>query len=466
MSYENFLNFIDNTLILHDCSKIKKFHLSYDYHNKEDPQFTDKIRFATSKYVEDLYLSSNMQVRRLPEFLFNNSSLIKLRTESCNFRHNIGNVNWGNLKSLSISHCAYHLSDQALEHILSGSPLLELLELTNCYGFRKFVIASKSLKRLVIHQLQMVRVSVFEISCAKLEDLSLKGIVMRIPELFVQAIENVVSGSLLLESFELIFCDKIIEQLVIASKSLKRLVFKDIFGVFDIEISCPKLENLKFLGRLNVRTAKLTNLPSLLCAIIDFDHGAELKTRKSLIKEILQQLHHVKELGIGSWFIENLSAIKVQGLLSSMLNIKCLTLNPPDLNKHHSGIACLLRNSPGLEKLVVDMTFYDQIAYLQHSHDLRKLNDSRKKFWHSNTTVFDCLISNLKTIKIIDFPNQDDNRKLVMELVQFLLNNARVLEKMIVVLNDHRTYFPWNVSQELLSFPRYSPYAIIELLYS
>ncbi|XP_065859653.1 uncharacterized protein [Euphorbia lathyris] len=280
-----------------------------------------------------------------------------------------------------------------------------------------------------------------------------------IPELFVQAIENVVSGSLLLESFELIGCDRIVEQLVIASKSLKRLVLEEITSVFYIEISCPKLENLKLLGGLNVRTTKLTNLPSSLCATINFYHGPAIKTRKSLIKEILQQLHHVKELGIGSWFIENLSAIKVQGLLSLMLNIKCLTLNVRDLNTDHYGIACLLRNSPGLEKLVTDMTFYGQITFHQHSDDLRK------KFWHSNTTLFDCLISNLKTIEIIDFPKQDDKHKLALELVQFLLNNARVLEKMVVVLKDDRTDFPL-VSQELLSFPRYSRYAIIELLYS
>ncbi|WCJ36963.1 hypothetical protein M5689_018129 [Euphorbia peplus] len=102
---------------------------------------------------------------------------------------------------------------------------------------------------------------------------------------------------------------------------------------------------------------------------MDSYSGSHLRFNRSLFGEILQQLHHVKELRIKNLFMEILSDTEAECLISPMLNIKCLTLIYPDLSKHHFGIARLLRNSPALEELVIDMTLY-----YQYVADLPKLD--------------------------------------------------------------------------------------------
>ncbi|XP_065871023.1 putative F-box/LRR-repeat protein At5g02700 isoform X2 [Euphorbia lathyris] len=441
MFNENNLKFIDDTLILHDCSKIYKFHLYLRlFHLERDPQIASKIDFATSKDVEDLNLSLSMEgFYLLPQFLFNNASLVKLKTVGCSFIPN-GKVNWGCLTVLNIRRCK--LTDHTIEHLVSGSPLLESLELISCSEYDKIVIASKSLKRLVLHH-GIPSISVLEISCPKLEEVCLQGMVTNDPKLFAQAIENVLSGSSLLESMsiESIYV-RVLDPLVIASKSLKRLVVGSIRGGFDIEISCPKLKELKLLGCLNINDAKLLNLPSSLCATIDFQHPRGQKACKGLIKDILQQLQHVKELKFGSWFISILPTMKVEDGFSPRLNIKYLTLNSPHLIKHHSRISYVLRISPVLEKLIINVPPY------------RKVNHKGgNNYWLPDATDFDCLESHLKTIKIVgfDFPVGDGRGQHMLYLIQFLLKNARVLEKMVVVVKDDGTDNSFVFSQECKS---------------
>ncbi|XP_065872520.1 F-box/LRR-repeat protein 25-like [Euphorbia lathyris] len=223
MSFENFLNFINNTLILHDCSKINKFHLKYPHTSRNDPQFSSKIRFAIRKDVDELHLRSTAQKYKLPNFLFNYAALVNFTTINCVFMPN-GKISWDCLTTLVMSRC--RIADQAMEIILSGSPLLKTLALEHCFGFNK---------------------------------------------------------------------------LVIASNSLENLGLKELRSLFDIEISCPKLESLWLSGCLNVKTAKLLNLPSSLFATIEFHHYEDKfdEIRLSLVKDILQQLQRVKELRIG-----------------------------------------------------------------------------------------------------------------------------------------------------------------------
>ncbi|XP_065870003.1 F-box/LRR-repeat protein 25-like isoform X2 [Euphorbia lathyris] len=342
MSFEKFLNFIDNTLILHDCSKINKFHLIYRYPSRNDPQFSSKIRFATRKDVDELYLGSSEQQYKLPNFLFNNASLVNLVTGNCIFMPN-GKISWECLTKLVMTSCRF--AEQAMELILSGTPLLKILNISYCFGFNK---------------------------------------------------------------------------LVIASNSLENLGLKELRSLFDIEISCPKLERLMLSCYLNVKTAKLLNLPSSLSATVDFKHYEDQcnEIHLSLIKDILQQLQHVKELRIGSWLMEYMSSIQMGDQFSPVLilNIKCLAM----ISHNMSGIESLLRNSPQLEKLEINVATYDQ-----------DYCDFGENYW-SDATVFNCL-------------------------------NARVLEKMIIQLKDDGTDFPLKVSQELLNLPRCSQCAVIEL---
>ncbi|XP_023736708.1 putative F-box/LRR-repeat protein At3g28410 [Lactuca sativa] len=84
---------------------------------------------------------------RTDKLFCNNSSFTDLNLDSCIF-NSIGAISWKNLRSLFISNGK--LDDDSIENILSGSPLLETLELYDCYGYSRLDITSKTVKNLVL----------------------------------------------------------------------------------------------------------------------------------------------------------------------------------------------------------------------------------------------------------------------------------------------------------------------------
>ncbi|XP_065871902.1 putative F-box/LRR-repeat protein At3g18150 [Euphorbia lathyris] len=457
-SFHDISRIIDNTLILHDCSKIKKFHIkSRSYSFTEDSNSIAKLRFALRKEVEELILHFEYIERfLLPNFFFINASLVKLHVDTCILKPN-GRINWPHLKNLSIEGC--WCPNQAIETAVSGSPLLESLKINFCDGFDQLVIASKSLKILVLAD--MDEEFVLTISCPNLVEFCAfksSGTTVRFC-LSDGAIENVLSGSPLLELLELIDCEGF-KLLVINSNSLKRLVLVGI-PTDAIIISCPNLEELN-LHSLYIKTIELINLPSSICATLDFDFS-EAWYGENLGRMILEQFHNVKELKIGPCFIKRLSTMEMRGLSCPSLNNKCLTFDGgPNFVEHLRGIAYALRSSPELEKLVITL----RLIECSTDEDLPNLNVSAENYWNTNGIAFNCLVSHLKIVKIMGLSEKDDKLNPVLNFVEFLLKNGRVLEKMVVVLEDGASDFLFKVSQKLLDFPRYSKYAIVELLCS
>ncbi|XP_039162827.1 putative F-box/LRR-repeat protein At3g18150 [Eucalyptus grandis] len=83
---------------------------------------------------------------KLPEFLYRLSRLVRLQVVNCRF--SLGTtIRWPCLKVLVIGS---KLSDDILEGIVRGSPVLESLEL-RCWGVKNIIIDSRSVKELVIH---------------------------------------------------------------------------------------------------------------------------------------------------------------------------------------------------------------------------------------------------------------------------------------------------------------------------
>ncbi|GKE36479.1 F-box protein-like protein, partial [Tanacetum coccineum] len=76
---------------------------------------------------------------------FVNSCFTHLYVEDCMFNPS-GTVSWINLRSLCITYGKF--DEVLIQNILSGSPLLETLELDHCYGFRRIDITSNSVKNL------------------------------------------------------------------------------------------------------------------------------------------------------------------------------------------------------------------------------------------------------------------------------------------------------------------------------
>lgn len=122
------------------------------------------------------FLGEKSSKQCLPQFLFNNDFLILLRASNWVFKYN-GRVNWSSLKSLHMCNCV--LPNGAIENVLSGSPLLESLEVLNCEvsdeKLNELVIATKSLKTLVLKNIADRCCSKLEIPCPNLEKLELLG---------------------------------------------------------------------------------------------------------------------------------------------------------------------------------------------------------------------------------------------------------------------------------------------------
>ncbi|XP_065870564.1 F-box/LRR-repeat protein 25-like, partial [Euphorbia lathyris] len=307
---KNFSHFIDRTLTLHDCSKIKKFHVQYDGYLESDAQLTSEIRFAIRKDVEELILhlypeDENEEIPYvLPKFVYNNVSFVKLELFKCDFifdwRLNKSKlkINWPRLKELKLE-CSC-IRDLAIEKVVFGSPVLELLELTRCIGFANVVIASKSLKKLIFVDAECLNYrGHLEISCPNLEELSIKiseNMDTAWSDLPDQTIENVLSSSPLLHKLELTDYGlpegRSSDRLVIASKSLKKLVLGATHNTFDFEISCPKLEELDFYRFV----------PCVYSSFEDLDSKSPWE--RCLAMKIFGQLQHMKLFEIGSWVIK------------------------------------------------------------------------------------------------------------------------------------------------------------------
>ncbi|XP_065869540.1 uncharacterized protein [Euphorbia lathyris] len=210
--------------------------------------------------------------------------------------------------------------------------------------------------------------------------------------------------------------------------------------------------------------------------ILIFD-STDSKSRweRCLAVKILGQLQHVKLLEIGSWYIKILSALEMEDLSSPLLNCKCLAVDGTKFDEDLPGIICAIRSSPVLEKLVIKLQPVKKIVLMfqpaksPNTGTLRDLNDRRIKknnYWDSNETVFNCSVSNLKTVKIIGLSEKDDKHKLLFKFVEFLLKNGRMLNKVVVILAYCGTGIPFEVSKKLLSFQRRFPHINIELLSS
>ncbi|XP_058198527.1 F-box/LRR-repeat protein At3g03360-like [Rhododendron vialii] len=134
---------------------LKKFGVDFGY----EPRFTSNVnswtRFAVGKDVEELCLEFHSAVYRLnadefyelPQLLYANSRFKELRFSLCWVTPK-GNVAWNSLNKLSIGYV--ELSEDVIERILAGSPVLEFLELHHCKGFIRFVVTNSCVKKLIL----------------------------------------------------------------------------------------------------------------------------------------------------------------------------------------------------------------------------------------------------------------------------------------------------------------------------
>ncbi|KAK7842498.1 putative f-box/lrr-repeat protein [Quercus suber] len=129
-----------------------------------------------------------------------------------------------------------------------------------------------------------------------------------------------------------------------------------------------------------------------------------------------------------------LSIMSVKNLSSPLLKCKCLTIKTSMKKWDLPGIASLLQSSPYVETLDIDIisSYYIGLQFLEKRY-IESCNNDRKSNWKSKEIYFKSLLLCLKTVKIFGFEESLVHIKEVfISVVEFLLKNARVLEKMVI----------------------------------
>ncbi|GMY37229.1 putative F-box protein At1g49610 [Fagus crenata] len=416
---DDFASDIDNTLILHRATKLTNFSVVTDYDSGLKPRLDLWVRFATTAKVDKLMLSlssnpysTNSKAYVLPQHLYANEFVSELEFNFCKIKPS-GVVNLSSLKRLCIGDT--EIDDNAIKKVVMGSPRLEYLGLYNCCQVNRLEIASESLKKLVIRDYYM-RSSVVK------------------------------------------------------------------YGL-ELEIVAPKIESLEILGSFTEKKFRIKDVSSLVEAKLDFNISTfvhiyeedDYLGYQETVRELLQSLRHVKELTVGRWCLMVLSIMSVKHLPFPLSKCKCLTMKTCMNKSDLLGIASLLQSSPYVETLVIDIesSYLPMFQHLENYYCCCSGNYDEVSHWKSKEIYFMSLLLRLKTVKIFGFGEGVLYIKEVFILVvQFLLENAKVLEKMVFCeprVKQNQTFNMLQeflqVAQKLLSFPRSSPSAVVMFPY-
>ncbi|GMP58936.1 hypothetical protein CsSME_00022418 [Camellia sinensis var. sinensis] len=408
-----FVTFVDKTLVLCNSSKIKKFVVDFKYDSRFSSNVNLWTRFATRNAAEKLHLEFHTadnylheDVRFvLPQLLFTNSSFTELRFSLCSVIPK-GVVCWKSLKKLSIGYVK--LNDGVIGKILAGSPVLENLELYYFYGITRLHVVNASLKKLILREFWEEEVDMDEE-----ED----------------------------EHYSV------------------------------LEILAPNLTSLEILGCFGRTNCWLADVSSLVDATLncdftiddddldDDDLDDDFEWHQNISRRLLQSLVHVKNLTLGTWLLQALSILERKGWRSPLSKCECLTLDTDIKESVLPGIVNILESSSHLETLVITMSpSQNNIKYFFDVRP-RLFNFNGEHYWTSQKKTFNCLMMHLKIVKCAGL--RWYYRGFLFSFVQFLLKNARVLQKMVIKVDclPHKELF--QVAQKFLSFPRSSPNAVI-----
>ncbi|KAK2631620.1 hypothetical protein EUGRSUZ_L02669 [Eucalyptus grandis] len=232
--------------------QVKRLHIIYK--EADSPKVDDWLRFAEERRVEDLFLCLCDLLKgfyNLPEFLNRLSRVVRLEVVNCCF--SLGTtIRWPCLKVLVIG--SVELSDDILDGIVRGSPVLESLKLLDCSGMKNIIIDSR--------------------------------------------------GSPVLESLKLLDCSGM-KNIIIDSRSVKELVLHS--PKFDNmgKIWAPHLLSLRVSGMLDSHSMfRLDEISSLVEAKLDFSMCGDKRTHRDLLREFFEELRGVSTITMGGWCLQ------------------------------------------------------------------------------------------------------------------------------------------------------------------
>ncbi|XP_048132437.1 F-box/LRR-repeat protein At5g02910-like [Rhodamnia argentea] len=395
--------FIDTVLSLWTTIKVKRLLFDVPFHASMQSSIDRLLQFAVRHNFEELSMTLSsgrssswpLTVYVLPHFLFRCTTLVSFHVICCCFPMT-GAVNWSSLKILRIEFA--DIDDDAMMRLLSGSPVLESLELKFCQGFKHIRVESRALKELVID-----------------------------------------------------------------SHGTRSLI---------LEIWAPYLLKLPLVGNSVGAGFKVHEVSSLVEADLNFDLTYALDAfgrvhaHGDLVKGLLQRLHHVTKLVMGSWCLQVLSLMDARELLLPSFECRHLTFLIAADHKGVPGLAKILESSPCLEKLFLQLTCKHCSSW--SLQNLGRPNFDAEEFWNSpKRKICRCLMH----VKVVDPGANLLAWEPALSMLKFLLQNTPSLDEIAINSansNPSKAIDPWvlpEVARIILSHARCPPSAKVILNY-
>ncbi|KAM7530709.1 hypothetical protein LguiB_034119 [Lonicera macranthoides] len=237
----DFVNFVNQTLVLCGGEKIKRLEVDFGYDSSFDSSIDIWIRFAARNKAEELALylyrsrcnPGSKHHYELPQHYFGNTDVTKISLSLCYLKPK-GMITWKSLRSLSLGYLK--LSNDLVNKIVLGCPVMTYFDLYEFFG----------------------------IDCIKLTDAAVRKLVITTYwGMNFKAGKNTGPGTVL-------------------------------------EIRGPSLHSLKIMGSFGLNKCRLVNLNSLVEANLSFNCvGSE--GWDEMLKEMLGELKHVENIRMGTW---------------------------------------------------------------------------------------------------------------------------------------------------------------------
>ncbi|XP_013608555.1 PREDICTED: putative F-box/LRR-repeat protein At5g02700 [Brassica oleracea var. oleracea] len=284
---------------------------------------------------------------------------------------------------------------------------------------------------------------------------SLRKLALRSCNLNDESIDNILSGSPMLETLRLIYCTGP-QRLDLRHMDIDRNDDQRLDEIVAPHINYLKLKSsYKPLTLVDVSCLMEANLDIFRRHSSSWQFNTPFREKADFLQtgvlKMLAKLQNAERLSFGGSLLQILSLAELRGVSFPTFKVQTLTLKTRFAKSSVPGITRLLHNSPGLKKLIADW-------YLDNYLESQGLNPDQ--CWRSKYDVFPT--SDESDDMIVR--NEESSWELVVSFVEMMLRNVTTLEMLVVGLKHiDRSFNDSNLLEDLLQMLPNNNYVSIVL---